>query len=366
MKHLKILALILMTVFSVNYSVSQNTVTNTIANFSLFNNGSKFKFDVYSLRTSAPDFRMGNSSYFLKYTPGTFSNVVITNVNPKYTVLSSTNSYNEMDSYTYSSGKVSIQVYYNNLGPGDVISNDPGANGLGERIATINLDVVNQNNLPDLKWDNINTAVVDPFFQYAVLTNNGAYNEPLPVELSSFTSVVSGNEVNLSWTTSLEQNNRGFEIERKNEIADWKKIGFVEGSGNTNAPVSYIYKDKFLAKGKYNYRIKQLDFNGNFEYFDLNSEVNIGIPAVYSLAQNFPNPFNPATKINFTVPVNSRISLRIYDINGREVKTIINNEMRNADYYSADVNFSGFSSGVYFYTLSGNDFIQTKKMTLIK
>ncbi|HQY52601.1 MAG TPA: T9SS type A sorting domain-containing protein [Ignavibacteria bacterium] len=366
MKQIKFLVLILLTVFSFRYSVSQNTVTNTITNFIISNNITKFSFDVYSLRTSAPDFRMGSSSYFFSYTQGTFDNVQITNVNPKYTVSSSTNSYNEMDAFTYSSGKVSIQVFYNSNGPGDLISNDPGSSGLGEKIATINLDITNQNNMPDLKWNSINTAVVDPFFQSAILTNNGEFNQPLPVELSSFTSVVSGNSVDLNWSTSMEINNRGFEIERKTESTDWKKIGFVEGSSNSNISVNYVYNDRSLSKGIYNYRLKQIDFNGNFEYFDLHSEVNIGTPAAYSLSQNYPNPFNPSTKINFTIPENSKVSLKIFDISGKEVKTLINNDFRNADYYTININLGDLSSGVYFYTLTGSNFIQTKKMTLLK
>lgn len=366
MKHLTFAVIFFITVFSYSNSVSQNTVTNTIANFNIYDNGNKFSFDVYSLRTSAPNFVMGNSSYFFKYTLGAFGNAVITNVNPKYTIFSISNSYNEMASFVYSSGKVAIQIYYNNGGPGEVISNDPGVTTFGERIATINLDILDQSILPNLQWDNINTAVVNPFFQSAIITNNGFYNSPLPVELSSFTSVVEGNNVNLLWTTSMELNSRGFEIERKSSLSDWTKIGFVDGSNNSNVSVNYNYKDKFLSKGNYNYRLKQIDFNGNYEYFDLNTEVSIGIPVTYSLSQNFPNPFNPSTTINFSIPENSKIDLKIFDMNGREVKTLINNEFRNADYYSLNVNLAGLSSGVYFYTLKGSNFIETKKMTLIK
>ncbi|MBK9333671.1 MAG: T9SS type A sorting domain-containing protein [Ignavibacteria bacterium] len=366
MKQLTLIAIFFITVFSYSNSVSQNTVTNTIANFNIYDNGTKFSFDVYSLRTSAPNFVMGNSSYFFKYTLGVFGNAVITNVNPKYTILSISNSYNEMGTFVYSSGKVAIQIFYNNLGSGEVISNDPGTTTFGERIATINLDILNQNILPNLQWDNINTAVVNPFFQSANITNNGFYNNPLPVELSSFTSVVDGNNVNLLWSTTMEINSRGFEIERKSSSAEWINIGFIEGSNNSNVTVNYNYKDRFLSKGNYNYRLKQIDFNGNYEYFDLNTDVSIGIPVKYSLSQNFPNPFNPSTTINFSIPENSRIDLKIYDLNGREVRTLINNEFRNADYYSLNVNLAGLSSGVYFYTLTGSNFIETKKMTLIK
>jgi hypothetical protein len=89
------------------------------------------------------------------------------------------------------------------------------------------------------------------------------------------------------------------------------------------------------------------------------------IPSNYSLSQNYPNPFNPVTKINFDLPKNGLVTLRIYDVLGREVKTLVN-EVKNAGKYIVDFNGSSFSSGTYFYRLESNGYVVTKKMMLIK
>ena len=113
------------------------------------------------------------------------------------------------------------------------------------------------------------------------------------------------------------------------------------------------------------YRLKQIDFNGNFEYFNLSNEVIIGIPSKFELSQNYPNPFNPSTKITFALPNDGKVSLKIYDMTGKEVMLLVN-EVKTAGYYSDSFNASSLSSGIYFYTLSADNFTATKKMMLVK
>lgn len=192
----------------------------------------------------------------------------------------------------------------------------------------------------------------------------------LPVELSSFVSLVNKNNVTLNWSTASETNNSGFDIERATvngqlPIENWNKIGNVTGSGTINVPVEYSFTDKNLASGKYAYRLKQIDYNGNFEYFNLSNEVNIGVPSRFELSQNYPNPFNPSTTINFEIPSEGKVSLKVFDMSGKEVSTLVN-EVRSAGYYSYNFNASGLTSGIYFYTLNANDFSGTRKMLLIK
>ncbi|MEI7483265.1 MAG: T9SS type A sorting domain-containing protein, partial [Ignavibacteriota bacterium] len=93
--------------------------------------------------------------------------------------------------------------------------------------------------------------------------------------------------------------------------------------------------------------------------------INGNIPTVYSLSQNYPNPFNPTTKINFALPKAGFVSLKIYDVLGREVRTLVN-EVKSAGQFSVDFNASEFSSGVYFYRLESNGFTDIKRMMLIK
>jgi hypothetical protein len=198
----------------------------------------------------------------------------------------------------------------------------------------------------------------------------GDGSTPLPVQLASFSSSINGRDVLLSWKTDFENNNAGFDVERKSAGTDiWTKAGFVNGNGTTNTPVNYTFEDKKLNSGKYNYRLKQIDNNGNFTYHTLSSIVDVGLPAKFKLSQNYPNPFNPATKIDFDLPFDSKVSIVLYDITGKEVKTLVN-DARTAGYYTIQFNASDLSSGTYFYRIAaksnGADYVMTKKMMLVK
>ena len=191
----------------------------------------------------------------------------------------------------------------------------------------------------------------------------------LPVELSSFSSSVNVNNVKLTWITASEKNNLGFEIYRKLEQNNWMKIGFVSGSGTVNTPKTYSYNDNGLSSGKYSYELKQIDFNGNFEFFVMPGITEIGAPKKFEASQNYPNPFNPVTKIDYQLPDAGKIKIVIYDMLGREVKNLVN-EVKPAGFYSAEFDASSLASGIYIYRLSlensNNNFIITKKMSLIK
>lgn len=207
----------------------------------------------------------------------------------------------------------------------------------------------------------------------AFSTFTGGEQGFMPVELSSFTANINERNVNLNWTTATEINNSGFEIQRsdvKGETSDgWTKVTFVNGNGTKNTPTNYSFEDKKLNTGKYNYRLKQIDYNGNFEYFNLKSEVEIGTPKKFEISQNYPNPFNPSTKIDVDLPFDSKVMLKVYDISGREIKTLIN-ETKQAGYYTVEFNNYNIASGVYFYRINaegnGQNFVMTKKMLMIK
>jgi len=191
------------------------------------------------------------------------------------------------------------------------------------------------------------------------------WDEPAPVELSSFSATIERKNVKLSWATSGEINNAGFDIERSlvNEV--WAKVGFVNGNGTTSSSSQYNFTDRNLNSGIYNYRLKQIDLNGNFEYFNLTNEIEIGIPKSYNISQNYPNPFNPSTKIDFDLPADGNVSVSLFDNSGRLVSTLVN-DFRTAGYYTIDFNASNLSSGIYFYRIQTNDFTKVLKMTLIK
>jgi hypothetical protein len=202
-----------------------------------------------------------------------------------------------------------------------------------------------------------------------LLTGTGANcTQAMPVEMMSFSAAVNQNNVNLSWQTSSEINNRGFEIYRSdnNTRLHWNVVGFVKGNGTKTTPTNYTYSDAKIKTGKYYYRIKQIDNNGNMQYYELNNIVNVSLPGKFELMQNYPNPFNPLTKISFTLPVDSKVSLIVYDIEGRKVSEILNNIFLVSDYYSFEFNAANLSSGIYFYRIVTDNNSSVKKMVLIK
>ena len=116
--------------------------------------------------------------------------------------------------------------------------------------------------------------------------------------------------------------------------------------------------------------MKQIDNNGNINYHNLSGEVIVGVPTKFDISQNYPNPFNPTTKINYDLPFDSKVSIRLFDMTGKEVAQIVN-ATQTAGYYTAQFNGSNLASGVYFYNIiaeGGNaaKFVTTKKMVLVK
>jgi len=189
------------------------------------------------------------------------------------------------------------------------------------------------------------------------------FDGEVPVEITSFTGAVTGNSVNLNWTTATETNNSGFEVQRKsgNEFAS---IGFINGAGTTTEPHNYSFTDNYLNDGVYQYRLKQVDFDGNVTYSDV-VEVEVFAATSFKLQQNYPNPFNPSTKIKFTVPEQSLVNLSVYNMLGEKVEEPVNEVKAQGEY---DVNFdaANLPSGIYIAKLSSGDNIRTIKMSLTK
>ena len=205
-------------------------------------------------------------------------------------------------------------------------------------------------------------------FSTFTLTDQAA---PLPVELASFTSSTDHRNVSLNWSTVSEHNNTGFDIERKlvGPTNSFSKVGFVAGAGNSNISKSYSFNERNVESGKYNYRLKQMDNNGNFHYYDLSNEVIVGIPTKFELSQNYPNPFNPSTKINYDLPVDSKVSIVLFDMTGKQVANIFNAN-QSAGYQTVSFNASNLASGAYFYQITATggsqSFTKTMKMMLVK
>ncbi|OGU77343.1 MAG: hypothetical protein A2V93_11905 [Ignavibacteria bacterium RBG_16_34_14] len=187
---------------------------------------------------------------------------------------------------------------------------------------------------------------------------------PLPVELISFTATSNGQKVILNWSTATELNNLGFEIQRSAEGKEFFTVGFVNGHGTTTEQQNYSYADKNLNNGKYFYRLKQVDFNGSYEYSDV-VEVEWRAFNSYLLEQNYPNPFNPTTTIGFGVQNKSNVKITILNAIGEDIAVVLNEE-REPGFHQVEFNAANLPSGVYFYQIRAGSFTETKKMILLR
>jgi len=212
------------------------------------------------------------------------------------------------------------------------------------------------------------TTLISPLQgQLSVFAFDNGY-EIVPVELTSFTISVSNENITLNWTTSTEINNSGFEVQRRlsslRKQESFRRIGFAPGFGTTTEPKNYSFTDQNLNSGNYQYRLKQIDFDGSFEYSN-SIEVTIDILTKFSLGQNYPNPFNPTTSIEYSISSRQFVTLKVYDVLGNEIVTLANEE-KSAGTYEVDFDAAELTSGVYFYQLKASDQVFTRKMILIK
>ena len=194
---------------------------------------------------------------------------------------------------------------------------------------------------------------------------------PLPVELLSFRGELTLQGVQLTWETASEVNNAGFVLQRRHsgettytEIASYLTHPALRGLGTSPMGKIYTYLDASrLNEGEsYYYRLQDVDFNGNITE---HAEIEVSVVRAYRLMQNYPNPFNPSTVISYQLPVASEVSLKVFDVLGREVAVLVSGRQK-AGNYVVPFNGSGLSSGVYFYRLQAGQFVQTRKMMLVK
>ncbi|MFC2103443.1 YCF48-related protein [Bacteroidota bacterium] len=187
----------------------------------------------------------------------------------------------------------------------------------------------------------------------------------IPVEFVSLNAESFAGKVKLNWTTATELNNLGFEIERCGNRQNWRTIRFVEGKGTTTEIQEYFYTDDLFGviDSKLYYRLKQIDFNGEFSY---SSEVEVFItPSSCNINQNYPNPFNPSTNLKYSVGSLQYVTLKVFDVLGNEIATLVNEE-KPAGRYQIEFDATSLPSGIYFYRLQAGTFVETKKMVLLR
>lgn len=350
--------------------------------------GTEFFFDIYLTRTGTNDLYLGTADFVLTFNSAAFTNpelfklLTITYWNLTSTTGDPVGSVYRSAVSTVSpivGNEIIINLDQVNFGIQEEfditvarIDNNPNTHRVGRyRVTGIN----NPSAFMNLQWKTSGTGVTtqvftlastSPWFSSAVTINAiNPGNAPLPVELTSFTALYKNTKIMLNWETKTEVNNYGFSVERKIGEGNWGSIGFIAGNGNTNSPKEYSYTDKDLFAGgsKFQYRLKQIDNDGTFEYSDV-VEVEV-VPDQYELSQNYPNPFNPGTAIQFSLPKQTQLKINLYNMLGEQVATLTEG-MFESGYHKVTYNAGTLPSGTYVYRLESADFVQVKKMILLK
>jgi hypothetical protein len=335
-------------------SVTPNSTDQVLGRFQLTADGSGSTFTAAGIKLNGT--RTGLSNFKLwSSTNATFESGSDTQIGS--TVAADPGDGNSITFSSFSSAVSTSGIYY-------FLTADVAAAATG----TVQGVLVNNSSIT------LNSGALTGTITNAVLSNG---TSPLPVELVSFTAKASSLNTTLTWKTATEINNYGFEVERR--IVDnqnlslpspnrgglgWGSIGFVAGSGTSNTEHTYSYSDANISSGTYAYRLKQIDNSGTFKYSN-EAEVTISVPKVLTLA-NYPNPFNPTTTLSFTLAQDGFTTLKIYNVLGKEVATLVNGEMKAGITNTVAFDASKLASGVYFSRLENNGSAQIKKLVLMK
>ena len=350
--------------------------------------GSDFFFDIYLTRTGTNDIYLGTGDLVLTFNSAAFTNPTLTrDASSSHWNLYSTIGDFVGGLYRSATSPVSpiigneIIINLNQVSFGDQtdfdasiarINNTPNTHKIGRYKVS---PITNFSASMNLQWKRSLAGNTTRVFTYAPadpwgsdsiqITVINPANAPLPVELTSFTASYKNSTVLLTWQTKTEVNNYGFNVERRVSEGNWDSIVFIEGNGNSNSPKEYSYSDKDLFAGgsKFQYRLKQVDTDGSFEYSDV-VEVEV-VPTQFELSQNYPNPFNPSTTIRFSLPKETQLKINIYNMLGEQVATIAEG-MYESGYHKVTFNASNLPSGGYIYRIESSDFVQVKKMILLK
>ena len=199
------------------------------------------------------------------------------------------------------------------------------------------------------------------YFVDVVFNQQSIINGPLPVSLQEFKLSTQQNNVTLFWSTASESKNKGFEIQRSLDGNSWIKIGFVNGAGNSQSVLKYHYSDNQLKDGRYFYRLKQIDTDNQYKISNVISATIVSGKTGFMLSQNYPNPAKQSTTIGYSVPVKSAVELALFDMQGRQIKVLVN-EIKESGTYTIDLDTRKLSKGVYHYKIRSGNYSDVKRL----
>ncbi|MGA9405553.1 MAG: T9SS type A sorting domain-containing protein [Bacteroidota bacterium] len=344
--------------------------------------GSKLQID-FQIKSTGDAFELGTSTFIVNYNSaalGPNSGVKLISGNDGPWSNPPNDDYDAV-AVSKSTGYAGITVVF----VGGDLDAGPVVGSTFTTVGSITIPITDATQLSQCTWRGIGSVTqvqeitspgVSTSGECTDITSSGTFDgpsdAPLPVELTSFTALAQGRTVNLSWATKTEINNHGFDVERQvasttpATSSTWTKVGSVTGKGTTNTQQNYSYSDVVSEAGSYNYRLKQIDNDGNFTY---SSEVTIKATlsaSDYQLSQNYPNPFNPSTKFNFALKTAGHVNVKIYNSIGQEVVTLFDGTLPADEIQQVTFDGSRLASGIYFYVLRAPDRVDVKKMLLMK
>ena len=327
-------------------------------------NGSTIDVSVFIQRLGQTAWNMGTSSFVFNYNASamTFDSVQVKGPWDA----STTALYGPMLSALYGNGTAQ-SVETDNVTTGS--GNDVPVNV--NLVATLRFSITNLTASTNITWNAGYSAFHDATGALVNVTMTNPSDDPLPIQLSSFVaSVAGGGHAALNWTTVSEINNYGFGVQKAvNNATAFQDIsgGFIAGNGTTTVKHNYSYVDTAYAAGNV-YRLKQLGLDGTANFSAAVAPLgvtSVAAPNAYSLSQNYPNPFNPTTHISYVTTKEGPVTLRIYDILGREVATLVN-ENRKPGQHTERFDGSKVASGMYVFVLRSSEGQRSNRMILSK
>ena len=210
---------------------------------------------------------------------------------------------------------------------------------------------------PVAQWDG---AALGAFGDYKIDLTGGV----VPVELVSFTGAANGTDVTLNWETASETNNAGFEVQMQNGEG-WDVLGFVEGHGTTTEAQTYAYTAGDMGVGTHAFRLKQIDFDGAFEYSG-EVEVTIETPGTHLISNAYPNPFNPQSQFTLAVAQEQHVTAELYNTLGQRVAILFEGTVEANQSQLVTIDGAGLPSGMYIVRVNGERFADALSVTLLK
>lgn len=259
----------------------------------------------------------------------------------------------------YDSNFVPTATLYLGNGQGSFAEANAGLAGAGfSAISTADLD-------GDSDQDVLATGFLWTTLARGSLLYENLFDNPLPVELASLDATANDRKVRLSWQTVSETGNARFEVQRRASAqSQWTTVGSVEGAGTTTEARSYQFTDPNLPyeADRLEYRLRQVDIDGSATLSET-ATVERGVTEV-ELLGTFPNPASQQATLRYAVPGTQDVTLRLYDVLGRQVRTVLRGERSGR--HKRQVNLSDVPSGVYFLRLRAGEQTRTRKLTVAR